>query len=296
MDIRQLVYFAHAAKTNHISRSAMDLNISQPSLTLSIRHLEAELGVQLFDRRGRSVALNDYGRILLHHVEPILSQWEQALIELEKAQTVANSRISIIAPPNIYAQLPPLIKKYLPEVTIIKHPICPVSELSDRMRSHQVDICIQSIPPSLPPALSCTELWREERVLLMQPVCQIGTGSTAKLSDYAGFPFVSYSPNSSNSAFLHDVCRRAGFEVNVAATGNDLFEIIEVLKISPYIALVPRHVIKSYQTEGLVKLYITDVDSTMPVGIYHLADHPERPIVTHLRNLIIENFSIPPKK
>ena len=57
MELQQLRYFDEVARTQHVTNSAKKLNVAQPALTQSIRRLERELGVTLFERVGRNVRL-----------------------------------------------------------------------------------------------------------------------------------------------------------------------------------------------------------------------------------------------
>ena len=58
MNLLQLSYFKKVAETEHISRAAQQLMISQPSLTKTIKHLEAELNTSLFDHSGSQISLS----------------------------------------------------------------------------------------------------------------------------------------------------------------------------------------------------------------------------------------------
>lgn len=74
MELLQLRYFLEVARTQHITRSAEKLHIAQPSLSQSIKRLEAELGVKLFATRGRNIVLTEYGRFLQNKLEPLLQR------------------------------------------------------------------------------------------------------------------------------------------------------------------------------------------------------------------------------
>ena len=72
MELYQLRYFQAVAITENISVASRDLHVSQPSLSRSIKKLEDELGVELFDRIGRRIVLNDKGAVLLESVNKAL--------------------------------------------------------------------------------------------------------------------------------------------------------------------------------------------------------------------------------
>lgn len=74
MELQQLRYFMEVARTQHITRSAEKLHIAQPSLSQSIRRLENELGVKLFEARGRNIMLTEHGRFLRDKLEPLLQR------------------------------------------------------------------------------------------------------------------------------------------------------------------------------------------------------------------------------
>jgi len=79
MELRHLRYFREIGRQEHFGRAALALRVAQPALTRQIRDLEAELGVELFERLPRGVRLSGAGRAFLDEVEEILSQVERAV-------------------------------------------------------------------------------------------------------------------------------------------------------------------------------------------------------------------------
>ncbi|MEK1832772.1 LysR family transcriptional regulator [Priestia megaterium] len=77
MNLKQLQYFRLLAKTEHFTRTASQLFITQPSLSQAISELEKELGVKLFERKGRNVKLTKFGQSFLPYVEKGLTEIEK---------------------------------------------------------------------------------------------------------------------------------------------------------------------------------------------------------------------------
>ncbi|CAH1648140.1 MULTISPECIES: LysR substrate-binding domain-containing protein [unclassified Chelatococcus] len=99
MDLRQLEYFLRVAQRCNISLAAVELNITQPTLTKSIKLLEDELGVKLFERLPRGVALTDVGLRLLRHAEAVHVQVRDASQEIASLRSGTFGTVTIGAGP-----------------------------------------------------------------------------------------------------------------------------------------------------------------------------------------------------
>ena len=82
MNFNQLHYFCVLAEMEHYTQAAKLLSITQPSLTHSVKELEKELGVCLFNKQGRNVKINQFGQFVYARVLPILSELEKTKSEL----------------------------------------------------------------------------------------------------------------------------------------------------------------------------------------------------------------------
>lgn len=87
MDLFKLKYFYAVAKYEHVTKAAEEIHIAQPALTKTVKQLESELGVPLFERAGRNIYLTDYGRFLkaeLDKVFPIVDGLPRKLESLKE--------------------------------------------------------------------------------------------------------------------------------------------------------------------------------------------------------------------
>ncbi len=84
-ELRHLRYFVTVADEGNFTRAAQRLHIAQQSLSQQIKALEAQLGVTLFDRHSRGVALTAVGTVLLREARPVLAQAERAADAVRRA-------------------------------------------------------------------------------------------------------------------------------------------------------------------------------------------------------------------
>ncbi len=108
MHLRQLEYFLSVAKARSLTLAAVELGVAQPTLTKSVRALEAELGVKLFRRQPRGVELTSYGESLFRHAETLNVQLGDAIRELRFLQDGMAGSVAIGAGPAWLRRLLPL--------------------------------------------------------------------------------------------------------------------------------------------------------------------------------------------
>ena len=88
MELAQIRYFIAAAQFQNLSKAARVLNITQPALSKSISKLEDELEISLFERSGKSVALNECGERFLEYAINSIKALDDA-VDSVKNQTAA---------------------------------------------------------------------------------------------------------------------------------------------------------------------------------------------------------------
>ncbi len=95
MDVRVLRYFLAVVREESISRAADVLHITQPTLSRQLAQMEDELGVRLFDRGSRRIALTAEGLLLRRRAEEIVALVDKTERELTEQDQLIDGQISI---------------------------------------------------------------------------------------------------------------------------------------------------------------------------------------------------------
>src|SRR5690625_181235 len=84
LELRQIKYFIEVAKREHVTEAATALHVAQSAVSRQIFNLEAELGVDLFIREGRTIRLTAIGKVFLEHMERAINVIEDAKQVIEE--------------------------------------------------------------------------------------------------------------------------------------------------------------------------------------------------------------------
>ncbi|MEX2146399.1 MAG: selenium metabolism-associated LysR family transcriptional regulator [Candidatus Rokuibacteriota bacterium] len=145
MTIRQLEVFLAVARAQSFSRAAERIHLSQPTLSEHTRDLENELGVPLFVRRSRSVALTEAGRVFEDYATRVVSTLAAGRQALAELHGLARGSLVIGASttPGTYV-LPALIARFCrqyPGITIGLR-IANSRLVEERLRDGEVDVAV----------------------------------------------------------------------------------------------------------------------------------------------------------
>ena len=193
MDLIQLRYFQTVARHQHVSRAAAELRVAQPALSRAIARLEAELGVPLFDRRGRRVRLNRFGAMFLVRADRALDELDQGQHELRDAAGLAQGTVAVAA--ETLRTLSGLVAGFLAGHPGVSFRLfqSPAPAMAAQLQAGEVDLCLASQP--LPgPALTSAELLSEEVLLAVPPSHRLAGRTRVTAADLAGEPFVTTRP------------------------------------------------------------------------------------------------------
>ncbi|HLG76550.1 MAG TPA: LysR family transcriptional regulator [Ktedonobacteraceae bacterium] len=290
MDLLQLSYFRAVARSEHMTRAAEELGIAQPSLSKTIARLEEELGVELFDRQGRGIQLNQFGRVLAVRVERIFAELEEAKREL--ADLAGSSQGHIALASTSTPILPDLLKTFRASHPEIRFRLYqnPTPAMLHQLENGEIDLCIVSPLVDLP-GICCLPL-REEEILLMVPVGhRLASRSSVDLSELAYEEFVSLRPGYSIRDITDDLCRRVGFIPNVAFEGDEPSSLRNLAMAGLGIAFVSASSLNNWTSTLVRPLHIDYPPCRRSIGLAWLEKRYLSLAACQFRQFVIDYFA-----
>jgi DNA-binding transcriptional LysR family regulator len=147
VELRHLRYFVAVAEELHFRRAAERLHVGQPAVSEQVRKLEVELGVRLFARTQRNVALTDAGAAFLTEAYRVLRQVEAARVAARSASDRPALRVGYV-PTALRASIPRTLRRLVAAMPNLRTTIEPGSglELVDAVRAGELDAAVVSLP------------------------------------------------------------------------------------------------------------------------------------------------------
>jgi len=197
MELRHLRYFVAVAEEQNVTRAAVRLHLSQPTLSRQIRDLEEHLGVALFDRGAKAVRLTDAGRVFLTEARIVLQRAEDAV---QMALAVAGGKrggIHVGYAPSLTVELLPRALRYFresnPDVRVQLHDLSTQEMLLGlREGKLQVALLVKLSPKALA-GLVFEELQRLAVCVALHPAHPLARARRVSLEQVAKERLVAFS-------------------------------------------------------------------------------------------------------
>lgn len=188
ISLRQLRQFLVLSEELHFGRAAERLNISQPPLSASLRQLEEELDVRLFDRSSRGTRLTAAGVMFSERTAKILGQLDAAKIALANVAGGIEGSIAIgFLPSMIFRHFTDVITSFCSEYPKLKLVIDELNSTRqlEAIERHLIDVgFIHAMP--LPKGIDSHTLERERFVCCLPRGHRLVTRSRISLSELGG--------------------------------------------------------------------------------------------------------------
>ena len=171
MDMRRLRYFLAVAEAGHITRAAAQLGMAQPPLSQQIKTLEAELGLQLFQRHPKGVTLTEAGRLLQDEARGLLRQTDALRQRLQRVAQGEQGQLALAFTSSAaaHAFVPRTLRacrQQHPDIGLDLRE-ANAAEITAAVLANQLDCGLLRVPISRPPGLCFETLFHEPAVLAL---------------------------------------------------------------------------------------------------------------------------------
>jgi DNA-binding transcriptional LysR family regulator len=227
MELRQLRYFVAVADLGHFGRAAERLHIVQPAVSQQIRRLERELGVALFDRTTRRVALTDAGRSFLGHARDVIAAADRAQAAGHALRAGAVDTLRLGTSTGLGDYLTQVLRDFAGLAPAVRVELVRLAErerLEHLARGELDAVFVRRGPDTeIASGLRCVRVRTESLVAALPADLTTPRRRVARLAEFAALP-VRLPDREANPLLVDAVveaCRRAGFRPRQLAASND---------------------------------------------------------------------------
>ncbi len=197
MELRQLEYFVAVAADLNFSRAAERIHVVQSALSASVSRLEKELGVELFDRSKRQIALTPAGEVFLQHARDVMHTAARARSSVEDHRGQLTGTVTLGTLMSWGAlDLPAALEEFRrlhPLVTVrLRQSLTGSAGHLDAIANGQMDLALVSVPSPPSEQIALLKLTQEPMVLLCEATHELARRRRVRLTDLAGQDFIHF--------------------------------------------------------------------------------------------------------
>ena len=252
MELQKLRYFYTVAKFEHVTKAAEYISIAQPALTQSIKSLEKELGVPLFEKRGRNVALTEFGKHLQQRLETLLPQLDSLPKEIEKLKNSATKtvKLNILAASSFVISTIVKYREQNPDV---------VFDFEQNDLQYDCDILITTNAANTDGNKNYSKRCvRPERIYLAVPSdSHYARMQNISLEDVKNESFVMLSSSRLFGALCNKFCSLAGFYPKILFESDSPVAVQNIISTGTGVAFWPEYSWGTIKNERVVLLPIS---------------------------------------
>jgi DNA-binding transcriptional LysR family regulator len=262
----RLAQFAAVARHEHMTRAALQLGVPQSTLSRAVARLEADLGVTLFARQGRTLRLTRAGRTFQQAAERALAEVERSAESVRLDADPGSGRIAFgflhtLGPETV----PALLRAFRADHPRVRFQLVQTygEAMLERLRAGALDLCLTSPLPDDPDLV--VRRLDEQRLRLVVPAAHRLAGRRrVRLAEAAADPFVTLEPGYGLRRITDALCAEAGFTPRIAFEGEEAETLRGLVAAGLGVALLPPPAVPR---PGVAELDLTGGRAVRAIGV-----------------------------
>jgi DNA-binding transcriptional LysR family regulator len=289
---RQLRVFTEVAKRLSFVRAAEALSLTPPAVTMQIKDLEADVGLPLFDRKGRSVSLTTTGEYFYVYAKRLLATLKNAEDAMARLRKVEGGRLNVGLVSTAKYFVPRLLAQFCAE-----HPGVEVrlqvsgnrEALLALLHEGEIDLAVMGRPPR--EMATRSEPFAAHPLVFVGPIGHPMSGSESMpIAALAELPFIVREPGSGTRKAMQDFFAAHAFTPRIAMEMSSNETIKQAVMAGLGVSFLSLHTLGLELRNGLIARL--DVEGTPVVKTWylvHLLAKVLSPAAEAFRYAILEN-------
>ena len=267
MELRQIKHVMAVAETGSFTKASERVCISQPALSASIAKLEAELDVQLFDRRRSRVVPTPAGVRFLEGAATILVQCNSVRAEVRKAAAPQPLRVGVLRtlPSKVVANLLSSFRRHHPDASVSLFDGSR-ADLSKRLAERRLHLAITTEDPTDAKEVNSRPLFEDRFVLIVPLGHRFADESSVPLSVIHGEPFISRSSCETYNATAKELVDRS-IKPRVAYSTDQDDRALSLVGAGVGVAMFP----ELFEASGVKQIPFSDFEITRTIAVQWLS-------------------------
>lgn len=294
MNLNYIYYFSVLAKTQHYTKAANILNITQPSLSHAIDEIEKELGCLLFEKDGRNIKLTKYGKLLESHVDAGLKELETGQREIQYLMSPNEGLIKLAFIYTLgYSFVPNVLKNFhtIPANKQINFSLKQgnTTELLDGLENENYDLCFASYQSGRN-NICFVPIIIEELVVVVYDEHPLSEKKEVDLSELVDENLIYYSKTSGLRPYIDKLLSDNDIKPNIKFEVEEDSAVLGLVNIKYGIAIVPN--IPVIDNFNVKKLKIKNKQDPRYIYMATIKNRFEAPSISKFINFITSNYAI----
>lgn len=295
MTLLQLQYFKTLARVLHYTQAAAELHIAQPSLSYSIKELEKELGIKLFEKNSRHVRLTIYGEQFLPYVDRVLSMLDEGV---EVLHQMAGSAQQIVRLGYFHSVSASLIPSLMLDIygqdknqrIRFQFTEAPSFDLFQMLKNGQLDFafCLHQDDD-----IESIVVMKQPLYLAVPEHHPLAKHESVVFNDFAREPIVMLDKPSNLRTQLDQVYARNGLNPNVVFEVRECNAALQYVALRFGVSVLPQ--VPAMENERVVVLPISDPDPAFirTVCFSWMKGRPLSPAAKRIKDHIVARYTPP---
>lgn len=258
MNLQHLRYFLAVARTGGFTPAAREMHVTQPTVSSGVSELERSLGVQLFNRDSRHVALTTDGRLLMSYAIQVEDLLEEARERLERRDLEPGEgfQFGAIDAAVIYL-LPEILKEYMrsyPGVAL-KTQVAPSRYLVEDLLMNRSEFALIHLPFSHP-KIETVPIYRDEMPLVVGSGHRFAHRDEVDLAAVVEEPLILFHADSVSRKVVDEKLAEAGLELGAVMELRSPEAMRKLVEAGVGISFLPQLTVRESLASGALETVV----------------------------------------